>query len=377
MPEIRAVSAKADLRQFVQIPFDIYKGNKLWAPPLIKQDMELLDDRRHPFWQSARRQLFTVWEGNRPIGRVAAIVDDKYNEYAREKCGTFGFFDCEDNEEATHALLCAARGWLEEQGMNRMRGPFNPSANYTCGVLVDGFDHAPAVMMPYNFPYYPAYMESWGLRKEEDLFAYVIEKSKMTLAPVLQQELARIKGENRFTCRAAQKATLAEDIKTMLELYRISWAENWGFSPLSPAEAEHHVHELRDVLDPDFFVLFFHGDKPAAGMVALPDMNPLLRRLNGKIGITAPWHFLRARADMAKGLRIMLFGILPEYRLQGLPLLLLDYMLAKAAQKPGLQWVEGSWILERNYAMNDLMEEFSGILAKRYRIYGRRIGPCS
>ena len=162
----------------------------------------------------------------------------------------------------------------------------------------------------------------------------------------------------------------------MLELYRVSWAENWGFSPLSPQEAEQHVKELKDVLDPDFFVLFFRGDKPAAGMVALPDMNPLLRRLNGRIGLTAPWHFLRSKAQVAQGMRIMLFGILPEYRLQGLPLLLLDYMLTKAARKPGLAWVEGSWILERNYAMNDLMEEFSGKLAKRYRIYGRRIGVC-
>lgn len=376
MPEIRTAASDAEIRQFVQLPFALYNGDRLWAPPLVKQDMELLDDKRHPFWKSARRRLLTAWENGRPVGRIAAIVDDKYNDYARENCGSFGFFECADNEDAAHALLQAAREWLEKQGMNRMRGPLNPSANYTCGVLVQGFDLPPAVMMPYNRPYYPVYMESWGLRKEEDLFAYVIEKDKMALSPLLRQELERIKSENRFTCRPACKDTLAEDIHTMLELYRVSWAENWGFSPLSPQEAEQHVKELKGVLDPDFFVLFFCGDKPAAGMVALPDMNPLLRRLNGKIGLTAPWHFLRSRAQVAQGMRIMLFGILPEYRLQGLPLLLLDYMLTKAARKPGLAWVEGSWILERNYAMNDLMEEFSGKLAKRYRIYGRRIGVC-
>lgn len=162
----------------------------------------------------------------------------------------------------------------------------------------------------------------------------------------------------------------------MLAIYRQSWADNWGFSPLSPEEAECHVHDLKGILDPDFFVLFFEGDRPVAGMVALPDMTPLLKRLNGNLGLTAPWHYWRSRRQIRQGIRIMLFGILPEYRLCGLPLLLLDYMLEKARSKPDLAWVEGSWILERNLAMNDLLEDFSAVLAKRYRIYRREIAPC-
>ena len=183
----------------------------------------------------------------------------------------------------------------------------------------------------------------------------------------------RLKAEARFTCRTSSKATLAADIRTMLEIYRESWAKNWGFSPLSDGEAEHHVKELKGILDPDFFVLFYHNDEPAAGMVALPDMNPLLKRLNGKLGLSALWHWWQAREEIRGGYRIMLFGIKEEFRLLGLPLLLLDYMLEKARSKPDFQWVEGSWVLEDNVAVDDLIEDFSGRITKRYRIYRREI----
>lgn len=370
------IAASPDLADFVKFPFTLYSPDSRWVPPLQKQDQHLLDPGRHPFWQSAERQLFVVRRDNRIVGRIAAIVDHKYNNYAGETCGSFGFFECENDQEAAAQLLAAAGEWNKARGMTFLRGPFNPSANYSCGLLVSGFDQNPAVMMPWNPPYYAALLEHCGLRKEEDLFAYVIERDSLELAPWLKNEVARLKAEGRFQARKADKKRLAEDIHAMLELYRQSWAENWGFSPLSKGEADQHVHDLKSILDPDFFVLFFDGAKPVAGMVALPDMNPLLKRLNGRLGLTAPWHFWRSYKQIKQGLRIMLFGILPEYRLQGLPLLLLDYMLEQSRKKPGLSWVEGSWILERNLAMNDLMEDFSGRLAKRYRIYRRELAVC-
>lgn len=166
---------------------------------------------------------------------------------------------------------------------------------------------------------------------------------------------------------------MKEDIRAMLEIYRVSWAKNWAFAPLSEGEANEHVKELSGILDPEFFVLFFHKDEPAAGMVALPDMNPLLKRLNGGLGPLAPWHWWRSRAAIRSGYRIILFGIKEEYRLLGLPLLLLDYMLETARRKPEFQWVEGSWVLEDNVAIDELIEDFSGRITKRYRIYRREI----
>ena len=365
--------SKQEFDQFMDLPWSLYERGSLWTPGLKSQDRELLTPGEHPFWESARRELFLVLRDGRAIGRIAAIVDEKYNAYANEKCGAFGFFECANDPEAAHALLDAAHGWLAAQGMRFMRGPLNPSANYTCGLLVHGFDLAPTIMMPWNPPYYAELLETWHLRKEQDLFAYQIERSRLTPPEWLSEEVTRLRAEGRFTCRTSSKATLAEDIRAMLELYKVSWAKNWGFSPLSDGEAEQHVKELKSVLDPEFFVLFFHNNQPAAGMVALPDMAPLLRRLNGKLGISALWHWWQSRAEIRGGYRIILFGIREEFRLMGLPLLLLDFMLEKARQHPHFQWVEGSWVLEDNAPVNDLLEDFSGELTKRYRLYRREI----
>ncbi|MDD4702421.1 MAG: hypothetical protein PHI96_09390 [Desulfovibrio sp.] len=370
---ITVARSESELSQFLDFPWSIYAQSPLWTPSIKSQERELLTPGKHPFWESARRELFLALRDGRLVGRIAAIVDEKYNAYANETCGSFGFFECEDDKEAAHALLDAAKDWLAAQGMTFMRGPLNPSANYTCGLLVDGFDLAPTIMMPWNPPYYPVLLESWHLRKEQDLFAYLIERSSFNPPEWLHDEVARLKAEAHFTCRTSSKATLTEDIRDMLALYKESWANNWGFSPLSDGEAEQHVKELKSVLDPEFFVLFYHDGKPAAGMVALPDMAPLLRRLNGKLGLSALWHWWRARPEIRSGYRTILFGIREEFRLMGLPLLLLDFMMEKAQQRPEFQWVEGSWVLEDNVAVNDLLEDFSGRLNKRYRIYRREI----
>lgn len=374
--QIRPVNTSQTLAEFVRIPFRVHEAHPLWVPSLLKQDMRLLSVGKHPFWQTADRELFIAYEGDRPIGRIAAIIDRKYNDYSGDACGGFGFFECENNQSVAFALLDSARRWLADSGMKFMRGPFNPSMNYTCGVLVQGFEKPPALMMPWNPKWYPIFFENWGLRKEQDLFAYVIDAKNMALSEHLEAEAKRLKQSGRFTYRATSRKTLANDIAVMIDLYQHAWARNWGFSPLSAAEAAEHVQELKGILDPEFFVLFFDGERPVAGMVALPDMNPLLARLKGKLGLSAPFHYWRSRKEIASGMRIMLFGILPEYRMQGLPLLLLDYMLEHARKKAGLKWVEGSWILEDNFAMNELMEDFSAQLAKRYRIYRREIGRC-
>lgn len=363
-----------DLAEFVNIPFAIYGSDSPWVAPLKSQQLELLDKTRHPFWQTARGETFIARRDGQAVGGIAAIIDEKYNAYAGEKCGAFGFFECREDRAAAWELLDSARQWLKSRGMEFMRGPLNPSTNYTCGLLVKGFSLPPALMMPWNPPYYPEFLETWHLRKEQDLFAYRIQRGKLAPPAWLKQEIIRIKAAHPFTCRPASKRNMAADIHTMLELYRLSWADNWGFSPLSDGEAAMLVKELKGIVDPDLFVLFFHGDKPAGGMVALPDMNPLLKKLRGKIGLSAPWLWWQSRADIKKSYRIMLFGILPEYRLLGLPLLLFDYMLAQAAKRPELEWMEGSWVLEDNVAIDDLIEDFGGELVKRYRIYRREIG---
>ena len=174
------VRSEQELTTFVDLPWTVYADQPLWVPPIKSQDRELLTPGAHPFWESARRELFLALRDGLPVGRIAAIVDEKYNAYAGEACGAFGFFECLDDPEAAHALLGEARSWLAVQGMSFMRGPLNPSANYTCGLLVDGFDLPPVIMMPWNPPYYAELLEGWHLRKEQDLFAYLIERDRLS-----------------------------------------------------------------------------------------------------------------------------------------------------------------------------------------------------
>lgn len=379
--EVEKIDTRARLTEFLNLPYSIYKDYaatnlSLWIPPLVKDEKRLLSPGEHPFWNTAERELFIVRQNGVPLGRIAAIIDHKANHYAKEKAGAFGFFECANNPEAANALLEASATWLADKGMTFMRGPLNPSTNYTCGMLVNGFDKPPALMMPWNPPYYPELLENWHMRKEQDLLAYLIEKDKLSLPLWLEEELKNIKKEGSFEVRQASKKTLKEDVRAMLQIYRESWADNWGFSPLSPEEAEVLVKELTSILDPEFFIMFYCKGKPAAGMVALPDLNPLLKKINGRLGISALWHYWRLRKRLREGYRIMLFGILPRYRLQGLPMLLLDAMLNLAQKKPDFKWVEGSWVLEDNAAIDQLIEDFGGMLYKRYRIYRREIAPC-
>ncbi|MBD5607550.1 MAG: hypothetical protein HDQ93_01695 [Desulfovibrio sp.] len=369
------VKTEKDLDDFLDLPYRLRSEDNLWIPPLKKQEKELLVS--HPFWDTAKKSLILARDGSEVVGRICAVVDEKYNAYAKTSCGAFGFFESRDDRDVARELLDNAQDWLAAQGMSYMRGPLNPSTNYSCGMLVDGFDVRPGIMMPWNPPYYPALLESLGMRKEQDLFAYHIEKNGPEIAPWLKDEIKRLKAENSFSYRSSSKKTLKSDIAAMLDIYRLSWADNWAFSPLSPKEADKIVEELSAILDPEFFVLFFSDGKPAAGMVAMPDLTPLLKRLDGKMGLLAPWHYLKSRKETRKSYRIMLFGILPEYRLRGLPLLLFDFMLEKARSHPDLEWVEGSWTLEDNFAIDDLIEDFSGKIKKRYRIYRREIAPCS
>lgn len=371
--EIQIVDNADLFKQFIELPWQIYEKNSLWVPPLKKQDAELLDQKKHPFWQNATRQLFLAKKADQFVGRIAAIDSKIAHKPHNADCGIFGFFECCNEQNVANALLDATASWLKERGKRAMHGPFNPSTNYTCGLLVDGFALPPALLMPWNPEYYPVVLEKWHLHKEQDLFAYTIDKDHFQIATWLEEELVRIKESENFTCRSTTKATLDSDIAIMLDLYAQSWSNNWGFMPISPDEAKLEIKELGQYLNPDFFVLFWHGEEPIAGMVALPDYNPLLKSLNGSIGLLSPWHWLENRKKIHEQYRILLFGIKPEYQMRGLPLLLLDYFMQKAKINPSLQRVEGSWILESNNLMNGLIEDFSGQLTKRYRIYYRNI----
>ncbi|MBQ7738479.1 MAG: hypothetical protein IJT59_02340 [Desulfovibrionaceae bacterium] len=372
---ILPVASGLDFNRFLDFPYQLYRHDSSWVPPIKSDDRALLSSSDHPFWQTAERKLFLALRSGQVVGRIAAIIDHAYNQYVGERCGAFGFFECLDDSLAAKMLLNAAYDWLKAHDLDYMRGPVNPSTNYTCGLLVAGFEEPPALLMPYNPPYYARLLEENHFYKEQDLFAYRIFKDKLNISPLIQAQIEQAKNNPRFHCRPANKDNLDRDIKIMLDLYRNSWAKNWYFSPLSASEENYLVDELIQIVDPNFFVLFFHEDTPAAGMVALPDLTPFLKALQGNLNFKAPLAYFKTKPLFERGYRIMLFGIREEFRLLGLPALLFSYMLGRANAKPNLEWVEGSWVLESNTAICDLIEDFSGQITKRYRIYRQEIEP--
>ncbi|MDP8235752.1 MAG: hypothetical protein P9M08_05175, partial [Candidatus Erginobacter occultus] len=176
--QIKEVTTRRELKSFLTFPWTVYRDNPHWVPPLLREEKKTLTSGRHPFWEHSERALFLAFRNGEPVGRIAAIADQNFIDYHRERTGYFGFFECLDDPEAARALLAAAEDWLKGRGLEKLIGPLNPSTNGTCGFLLEGYDSPPRLMMPYTLPYYHDLMGACGLTKAKDLLAYRIPVPK-------------------------------------------------------------------------------------------------------------------------------------------------------------------------------------------------------
>lgn len=363
---IRPVSSAADLDTFIDVAWRVQGDDPNWIPPL-KKDVRKLLSLDHPFWATAERELFLAERGGRAVGRVAAIMDTAFIAYQRELVGAWGFFECENDPSTAKALLDAAGAWCMSRGLNAMRGPFNPSTNYEIGLLVHGHDSPPAVMMTYNPPWYADLVEACGLRKEKDVLAFQFVRGHMV--PQWADEISRrLTEKGEVSIRHVDKSRLLDEVRLMSDLYRSAWARNWGFVPMSEAEIRHMADSLMPILDEELAFFLYAGAEPVGVGLILPDVNPLLRRLGGKIGFTGVFKYLLYKSEIT-GLRGLLFGIRPEFQQMGAPLVALRYVVDILEQKQQYKSMEMSWTLEDNDGVNNLLAEFGGKPYKRYRIY--------
>jgi len=363
---VRPVAGAADLQAFIDLPWAVQGQDPNWVPPLRSEVKKILD-MGHPFWQRAERQLFLAERGGRPMGRIAAIMDMAHVEYWQELAGAWGFFECENDQEAASALFEEAQAWCMGKGLTHFRGPFNPSTNYEIGMLVQGFDVPPAIMMNYNPPWYCKLVEGAGLAKEKDLLAFEFRRGHKLPQWVLDIANRLVdKGEVRL--RHMDKKNLLSEVELMSSLYQAAWARNWGFVPMSHAEIEAMAESLLPILDEDMAFFLYVGDDPAAVGLMLPDVSPLLKRLNGKLGMAGLVKYLLYKSEI-RGVRALLFGVKPQYHQMGVPLAALHYVLEKAETKTRYETLEMSWNLEDNEAINNLLLDFGGRVSKRYRLY--------
>jgi len=374
--EIRPVRGRTDLVAFLDLPWRLYRDDPNWVPPLKSSVRELLDPARHPFYgggASAQRELFLAWDGRRPVGRIAAILNHAHNRFHGESVGFFGFFECEDRQDAASGLLRAASEWLRQFGVSELRGPVNPSTNYEAGLLVEGFDGPPVIMMTYNPPYYAGLLEGFGLAKAKDLYAYV--------SPVHGGHLERLERANErvrrrqpeLTTRGADLKAFPREVRTVQEIYNSAWEKNWGFIPMSEGEIEWMARELKPLVHPDLLRFAFVHGEPAGFLLALPDWNPVLKQLDG-----SPWrHPLRtlrialtAKPEKMPGLRVITMGVKETFRKRGIEGVLFAESVRKALEI-GYGYCEYSWILEDNELAKRTVRVMDGELYRIYRIYGK------
>lgn len=386
LPEITVEVARDRrvLREFILLPWRIYRQDAHWVPPLLVDMEKLLDRRKHPFHQHAEVEYFvarraatarsngvTDSEQGGPagevIGRIAAIVNHEHNRVHEERTGFFGFFETIDDDRVTAALLDAAALWLRERGMERMRGPANFSSNEEWGMLIDGFDSSPMVMMTYNPRYYPEHLDRCGLIKAKDVVAYSLGVAN--LPERLMATLRRIHLQSQVTVRKLNMKRFDAEVGIVRTLYNQAWERNWGFVPMTEAEIDHMARELKPVVDPDLVLFAELEGKPIGFALALPDAYQALKKANGRL---LPFGLIRIllESKRIRHLRVLTLGVLPQYRNLGADALL--YLgLCDSASAKGYVGSELSWILEDNLLMRRAIERFGARVYKTYRLYDR------
>ncbi len=367
---IRPVTSWRDRRRFQRLPWFIYAGDRNWVLPILAQERTLLGWGKHPFFDNAQIVTLLAERDGRTVGRLAVLINHIHNRKYNEQRGFFGFFECIDDTAVAERLFQAGQDWLRQRGMTALRGPVNPSLNYTCGLLIDGFDSPPCFLMTYNRPYYPALLEACGFAKAQDMYAYemdldILQGMVDRYKPAVLSVLAR----PDLVIRSLDSARLQQELETYLDIYNRSLDGTWGFTPLQPAEARYIASELRHLIVPQFIAFAEIGDRPIGVMFALLDYNPILGKCNGRL---FPFGLVRLMTGRRRinTVRAMTMTMVPGYQDAGLSVVLMDN-LTGPAMKWGIQRWELSWVLESNSRSRGSLERAGMKRTKTYRIYDK------
>ncbi len=365
---VKPVASKADQKQFLDLPWRLYRDTPQWVPPLLQNHKELLGFTKHPFYETNEIQTFLAYSDGQVVGRVAAILNRGHIERHEEPVGFFGFFESEDNEEIAKALFAEVRTWLAERGATIVRGPANPSLNYECGLLIDGYDKRPTFMMTYNLPYYGQLLESVGFEKVEDMAAFW---GHVEMLDSLDKKLEFVIEEatRRFNVKIRQMNTknFDKEVRMFLDVYNQSLGGTWGFVPLMEGEIDHMSKSLKHLIVPEMTSVAEVDGRPIGAVFALLDYNPRIKAINGRL---FPFGFIRLLWNRKKipKVRLMSTNVVPEYQKWGVGLVAMARLVPDILAW-GIQEVEFSWVLESNTLSYKSLKRGGAMLEKTYRMY--------
>jgi GNAT superfamily N-acetyltransferase len=359
-------SGSRDRKAFLDLPYRLYAGHPTWVPPLRSGEAKNMDPERNPFFRHGEVKHFLARRGGRVVGRIAAIENRLHNEVHGERAGFFGYFDAENDPAATRQLVEAAGQWTSARGLFPMRGPVCYSTNDPCGVLVEGFDETPAILMPYNRPDYDDLLRQAGLVGVKDLVAYEIPSAPPAperFMRVVERRLER----GGIRLRPYDLKHFGDEVQRVRDLYNRCWEKNWGFVPATDEEFDAAASDLKTLLDNDLSAVAERDGTPVGFSVVLKDLNRVLRGLDGRL---FPFGFLKLLWRMRRidHVRVITLGVVPEARGRAIneALFLHAYLGAK---RKGYVGGEAGWVLEDNQAMRSPIESVGGRVTKRYRLY--------
>lgn len=365
---VKPVENHQEKLAFLNLPWELYQDEPHWIPPLRDHQWELLNYKPHPLYLRSKIQTFLAYKGGKTVGRIAAILNTAHNDFQNEKRSFWGFFESINDPEVSAGLFAAAREWAKQQGYPVLRGPANPTLNYECGLLIDGFDTPPTFGLTYNPPYYADLVEKAGFQKVQDMYAFWGYVDMMT---AFDEKMKFIVDEatSRFnvTLRTLNPKRFEEDVHIFLDIYNRSLGGTWGYSALSKEEANHIASTVKHLLVPELTTIAEINGEPVAACYGILDYNPRIKKINGRL---FPFGFLQLfmNRKAIKRLRLISANVLPEYQRWGLGLVVLA-RLCKPALAWGLTDVEFSWVLESNHLSCGSLKRGGAKIIKTYRMY--------
>jgi GNAT superfamily N-acetyltransferase len=372
--EVRPLQGRSELTRFIKLPFLLHRGTP-WVPPLIFERRRFLDKAKNPYFQHAEAEYFLAWRDGRPVGRITAQVDRRWDEFQGGNDGQFGFIEAEDDPEVFEALLGAAEDWVGARGRERLIGPMDFTTNDECGLLIEGYEREPMILEPWHPPYYRDRIEALGYSKAIDLLMWWLElgglKQGDRFHDAIHAVADKVESEHGITVRNMRKHDLEAEIGRFMEVYNAAWEKNWGFVPLTEAEVRNHARILKPVLDESWAFIAERDGEVLGASLTLPDINQATREMNGRL---LPFGWLRYLLGRRKIDRVRVFalGVKPEFQHTGIAARFYVRHVETAKVAPQDKGDQG-WILETNEPMNRAMEGMGGKIVKKYRLYEKSL----
>jgi len=379
---VRPVVTKADTKTFLDVMYRMNSGDPNWVPPLRGEAAGLLDPKKNGWFSHAEAQYFLAERDGRAVGRISAHIDLLALEQPPEQgfgpgTGFWGVMDAED-EEAFKALLAAAEDWLRGKGMTRALGPVSMSIWEEPGLLIKGHDHSPTIMMGHNLARYQPWVERAGYAPVKQLLTYELDITK-PFPPLIQRIVASGEKNPRINIRMVDKTKFDAEAEVILSILNDAWSDNWGFVPLTPPEIDDVGKKLKPLVFGDLIRIAELDGRPVAFMMTLPDINEVIKPLNGSM-LPLGWLklLLWLRKPKARTMRVPLMGVVKELQASRmasqLAFMMIEYIRRASVEHYGASRGEIGWVLDDNQGMVAIADAIESKINRIYQIYGRKLG---